>query len=254
MLSRSALTISLRSVAITGALVAALPALAQPSPPPPPPPGTIDADGRVFNDAAPVMIPAPPPPMAPAYAQSGYPAQGGYDRAAWDRARADWLDECRANHRPRGRGNTIGGALVGGLVGGIVGNAVAGHGDKTLGTVAGAAVGAAAGGALGSSADRRNEARAMDYCEAYLERHLNYGYGQPGYGYAYQPMTVMVPVAMVPVQPVTRPAPAQPRECKETQVIEEWVPVAGPARRYIPRRPAPAKRIYRAPDKRIPID
>lgn len=247
---RSTLTASVTVVV----LAVAVPALAQPSPLPPPP-GTVDAARRVYGDAAPVMIPAPPPPMAAGYAQPGYAQLQGYDRAAWERARSDWLDECRANHRSRGHGNTIGGAVVGGLVGGILGNAVAGRGDKTLGTVAGAAVGAVAGGAVGRSADRRHTARAMDYCETYLERHMGQGngYAQPGYAYAYQPMTVMIPVAMTAMQPVAQPAPAEPRECKETQVIEEWVPVAGPARRIIPRRPAPARRIYRAPDKRVPI-
>lgn len=198
---------------------------------------------------------APMPPMVDGNAM---PAQPRYDQAAWDQARADWLDECRANHRRDRRGNTIGGALIGGVAGGILGNVIAGRGDKTVGTVVGAVAGAAAGGAIGSSADRRQERRAMDYCESYLERHMGYyghGYGQPGYGYqmAYQPMTVMVPVMMAQPRPVAvPPAPAQ-RECTETQVIDEWVPVAGPAKRIIPRRPAPTKRIRVAPDKRVPI-
>jgi uncharacterized protein YcfJ len=215
----------------------------------------MDAAGRVYGDVT--TIPAPPPPMAAPYGQAAY-GQPRTDTAAWERAREDWLAECRHNNRAR-RGNTLGGALVGGVVGGLLGNAVAGRGDKTLGTVAGAVAGAAAGGALGNGADRRQERRAMDYCESYLERHMGYGYGQGGYGYpaqgysyAYQPMTVMVPVMMVQAQPVAAPAP-QPRECKETQVIEEWVPVAGPARRYIPRRPAPTKRIKVVPDKRVRV-
>jgi uncharacterized protein YcfJ len=197
----------------------------------------------------------PPPPMAPAYAQPQGQAQPGYDRAAWDQARADWLDECRANRRRDRHGNTIGGALIGGAVGAVLGNAVAGRGDKTLGTVAGAVAGAVAGGAIGSSADRRQERRTMDYCESYLERHMGYGgygYAQPGYGYqiAYQPMTGMVPVMMDQPVATAQPAPAT-RECTETQVIEEWVPVGGTGRRIIPpRRHVPDKRI---PDKRIPL-
>lgn len=192
---------------------------------------------------------------APAAAHDGYPypAAPGYDRAAWDQARADWLSECRAN-RSSGRGSgKIGGAIVGGVVGGILGSAVAGRGDKTLGTVAGAAVGAVAGGALGASADRQAERRSLDWCESYLERHMasGYGYGQPGYGYTYgyQPMTVMVPVMMA--QAPAAAAPPQPRECTETQVIEEDVPVPAARRAIPPRaRPVPAKRV---PDKRIPI-
>ena len=234
------------SVALAVMLGAALPAHAQTAP-------VVDADGRTY-DTGPAVIPAPPPPMGPQYAS---PAQPRYDQAAWDQARADWLTECRANQRRDRRGNTIGGALIGGVAGGILGNVIAGRGDKTVGTVVGAVAGAAAGGAIGSSADRRQERRAMDYCESYLERHMGYyghGYGQPGYGYqmAYQPMTVMVPVMMVQQQAV-QPAPAS-RECKETQVIEEWVPVAGPAKRIIPRRPAPTKRIRVVPDKRIPLN
>ena len=237
---------SIRSVQVAAVLAAvtltAIPAQAQSSPPPPP---MVDAGGRSY-DGAPAMIPAPLPPMGAQ--QMPYPAQPQFDQASWERARADWLDECRYNHRRDSRGKTVGGALIGGVLGGIAGNVIAGRGDKTLGTVAGAAVGAVAGGAIGNSADRRQDRRAMDYCEAYLERYTNYGYGRPGYGtgytYAYQPMTVMVPVMMVPVQAVATAKPA-PRECTETQVIEEWVPVGG-SKRYIP----PRKRV---PDKRIPI-
>lgn len=197
-----------------------------------------------------ITVAAPP---AAAHDGHAYPAAPGYDRAAWDQARADWLSECRANRSGGRNAGKIGGAVVGGVVGGILGSAVAGRGDKTLGTVAGAAVGAVAGGALGASADRQAERRSLDWCESYLERHMagSYGYGQPGYGtaYGYQPMTVMVPVMMA--QAPVAAAPPQPRECTETQVIEEDVPVPA-ARRVIPprARPVPAKRV---PDKRIPI-
>ncbi|MEQ1541250.1 MAG: glycine zipper 2TM domain-containing protein [Novosphingobium sp.] len=247
---RNASTLAKAAAALT-VLVLAAPAWAQSAPQPA---GTVDAEGRVYGDMP--VVHAPPPPMAAPYGQPGA-VQPRYDTAAWERAREDWLAECRYNNRGR-RGNTLGGALVGGVVGGLLGNAVAGRGDKTLGTVAGAVAGAAAGGALGNGADRRQERRARDYCESYLERHMGYGpagYGYPaqGYAYAYQPMTVMVPVMTVQVQPVGAPAP-QPRECKETQVIEEWVPVAAPARRYIPRRPAPDKRVKIVPDKRVRVN
>jgi hypothetical protein len=49
------------------------------------------------------------------------------------------------------------------------------------------------------------------------------------------------------VQPA--PAPAQPRQCEETVVTEEWVDV--PAKRIIPPRPRPSKRV---PDKRVRIN
>lgn len=247
---RPTASILAKAAVAAGLIALAAPALAQSAPPA----GTVDAEGRVYGDMP--VVHAPPPPMAAPYGQTGYAqpayAQPGQDRAEWDRAREDWLSECRRNH---GNGNMVGGAVVGGVVGGLLGNAIAGRGDKTLGTVAGAAAGAVAGGALGHGADNR---RARDYCESYLERHMAYaqgGYAQPGYGYpaqgyayGYRPMTVMVPVMMVQAQPAPQP---QQRECKETQVIEEWVPVAGPARRYIPRRPVPAKRVS---DKRVRIN
>lgn len=239
-------TLSARAVlALASSLALALPAHAQSSPPPPMPP-TVDAEGRVYGDVPPAAIPAPPS-MGPGYVQPQY------DRAAWEQARADWLDECRANRRHGRRGNAAGGAVVGGVVGGILGNAVAGRGDRTVGTIAGAAVGAVAGGAIGNSADRRRDRYATDYCESYLARYMSYGYSRSGYGYGYgyRPMMVMVPVAMA--QPTPQPAP-RARECTETQVIEEWVPVAGPARRIIPRRPAPTKRVRVIPDKRITVN
>jgi hypothetical protein len=50
----------------------------------------------------------------------------GYDRAAYEQARADWLAECRANRSSSGK--TVGGVVLGGLVGGVIGNRVAGRG------------------------------------------------------------------------------------------------------------------------------
>lgn len=60
-------------------------------------------------------------------------------------------------------------------------------------------------------------------------------------------MMVLVPVAMTAV--VARVAPQQ--DC--TEVVEEWVPVVRPARRYIPRRVVPDKRVRVYPDKRIRV-
>lgn len=209
----------------------------------------IAAPALAQPDGAPAPDPRPEWPGAP-NVSAPHP---GYDRAAFEQARADWLAECRAN---RGNGKTVGGAVLGGLVGGVIGNRVAGRGNRTVGTVVGAAAGAAAGGAIGSAADRRD---GRDYCEAYLDRYTMSGrgmmgpgtmrYGQPmAWGYA--PMMVMVPVAMVPMA-----APPQPqRECKETVVTEEWVPVPGRHIRYIPPRRVPDKRVKVVPDKRVRVN
>ncbi|MFM5924126.1 MAG: glycine zipper 2TM domain-containing protein [Novosphingobium sp.] len=237
---------TLRTVILGAAALAfASPVLAQqPASLPPPPPGVPDAQGHVYDgpmpDSRPVWNGA-----VPTAAPIG---QAGYDSPAWQQARAEWLAECRSRH---GNGNRVGGAVIGGLIGGVVGNRVAGRGDRVVGTVAGAAVGAMAGGAIGDAADRRS---ARDYCEAYLDQALSrqqaygQGYGQPVYGYGYAPMTVMVPVAYVQTA-----APAQPRECKETVVTEEWVPVRT---RYIPPRPKPRpdKQVKIVPDKRVRIN
>ncbi|GAA4763722.1 glycine zipper 2TM domain-containing protein [Novosphingobium ginsenosidimutans] len=197
--------------------------------------------------AAPALAadqPAPLPPM-PAGSQVMPVGQAGPERAAWEEARADWLAECR--QRFDGTGKLTGG-VVGGLVGGVAGSAIAGRGNRTLGAVVGGVAGAVAGAAIGDSSDRR---RAGDYCESYLDRYMasyssgygSNGYGHPfgqmTYGYAMQPMMVLVPVAMTSVA-----APVAPQEnCTETEVIEEWVPAARPAKRYIPRRSLPDKRL-----------
>ncbi|MBX9645413.1 MAG: glycine zipper 2TM domain-containing protein [Novosphingobium sp.] len=193
------------------------------------------APALAHPDQAP--MPDPRPEWPGAQAPAPHP---GYDRAAYEQSRADWLAECRANRSSSGK--TVGGVVLGGLVGGVIGNRVAGRGNRTVGTVVGAAAGAAAGGAIGNAADRRE---TRDYCEAYLDRYTShapqgyYGHGQQvSWGYA--PVTVMMPVAMVPVA-----APVQPqRECKETIVTEEWVTVPGkPHIRYIPPRRASDKRV-----------
>jgi len=248
---------ALHFVLAAGLAGLAVPALAADQP-------ATDAEGRVFgdtvNDPLPEWKPASaahgqPAPLPPMPAGPGAMPMGhsGQDRVAWEEARADWLAECR--QRFGGKGKVTGGVL-GGLVGGVAGSAIAGRGNRTVGAVVGGVAGAVAGAAIGDSSDRR---RARDYCESYLDRHMasygpgygGYGYGHPHgqmtYGYAMQPMMVMVPVAMTTVA-----APAAPRQdCKETTVIEEWVPVARPAKRYIPRRVVPDKRVRIVPDKRI---
>lgn len=225
----------------------------------------MDAEGRIFGDTvndplpewkqpAPVRVQAPLPPVPTAY-ESASMSRPGADRAAWEEARADWLAECR--QRFGGSGRTTGG-VVGGLVGGIAGSAIAGRGNRTVGAVIGGVTGAVAGAALGNAADRR---RSRDYCESYLDRYMasysqgyannGYGYGyaqgQPVYGYAMQPMMMMVPVMMTTVAvPVAQ-------QQVYTEVIEEWVSVTRPARRYIPRRAVPDKRVRVYPDKRIRV-
>lgn len=242
---------TLHLVLAAGLAGLAMPALAADQP-------ATDAEGRVYGDTVNDPLPdwkaapaahsqaqLPPIPAAPGMAPMGHP---GPDRVAWEEARADWLAECRQRFSGNGR---VTGGVVGGLVGGIAGSAIAGRGNRTVGAVV---AGAVAGAAIGDSSDRRH---ARDYCESYLDRYMAsygqgygaYGYphGQLAYGYAMQPMMVMVPVAMTTVA-----APAAPRQdCTETEVIEEWVPVARPAKRYIPRRVVPDKRVRIVPDKRL---
>ena len=208
-------------------LVLAAPAMAQTMPPPP---GV--ADPRPEWHGGPAATPQPQQPGVP-----------GYDQAAYQQARANWLAECR--RRQAGNGKMVGGAVLGGLVGGVVGNRVAGEGNRTEGTVIGAAAGAMVGGAVGASADRRE---ARDYCEAYLDQYTAqqpvYGHG---YSYGYAPMMVMVPVVMVPVAGQA----AQQRECVETVVTEEWVTVTEKKKKkvhYV--APRPDKRVRVVPDKR----
>lgn len=248
----------LGAAAMAGTLALAAPAAAHEQMPPLPPPGSYDASqaGPGQGDPRPEWRGGPALPGQ--YGQGGH-NQPGYDQAGFDRARADWLAECRSRH---GNGNKVGGAIVGGVLGGVIGHEIAGRGDKTLGTVAGAAVGAVAGGAIGAGADKRSR---MDWCESYLERHMArgpaMGYGQPypaagygyGYGYAYQPVMVPMMVPMMAVQMQAAPAPRQ-KECKETIVTEEWVPVARPHRRYVPARPVPDKRVRIVPDKRVRVN
>ena len=217
-----------------------------------------DAEGRVFGNAPydprPEWKPTPPQqpalPPIPSVDRPGLPAmsQPEQQRIAWEEARADWLAECRARFDHKGRTT---GTIVGGLVGGVAGSAIAGRGNRVVGAIAGGTLGAVAGTAIGNASDKR---RARDYCESYLDDYLarqqsGYGpagYGPTGYGYAYgyamQPVMMMVPVAMVPMA-----VPAAPkRDCKETTVIEEWVTVSHPKRRIIQ-----DKRVRIVPDKRV---
>tara|TARA_A100001391_G_scaffold136353_1_gene95022 strand:+ start:38888 stop:39721 length:834 start_codon:yes stop_codon:yes gene_type:complete len=164
--------------------------------------------------------------------------------------RADWLADCRAIYLREyaeqdddNNGGLLGG-LLGAVIGGLAGNRIAGSGERLAGTAIGAGLGGLAGAVIGSaidSADDDGDARdyaidqADDYCAAYLARYEHGGVG----GY----VAGAYPVMMVPVQTTRRYAP---REI----VHEEWVEVDAaprPARRSIPRRPAPQ------PDKRTPI-
>lgn len=242
----------LAAAALAGSLAVAAPALAQ-SMPAMPPMVSQPVVQPLPAGAPPHAMPPHTMPGAPMAHPGAYhaPAQApGHDPVAWDRAKGDWLAECR--RRMGGSKSKTAGAVIGGLFGGLIGNRVAGRGDRTVGTIAGAAVGAVAGGAIGASADRN---RARDYCEAYLEDSLAgyYGQGQAGYGYGYQQAGygpvhygyAMQPVMMVPVMHHAAP---KARECVETTVIEEWVPVKTRKRTIAPR---PDKRVKIVPDKRV---
>ncbi len=205
------------------AVAVASPAQAQMPPPPPMMHGSMGPmgpmhGGPVYGDQ--VYGGGWAPPMV---------SPGAYQdqRAEWDAQRADWLDECRYNHRER-RHRGLLGAVLGGVVGGVVGHEIAGRDDHVLGTVAGAAVGALAGSAIERASDHR---RASDWCESYLD-------------YYATPQTQMT---MVPM-----PAP-QREPCVET-VTETIEYVDGPRHRYIPPRPHRVihdKRILISPDKRV---
>ncbi len=258
----SSRAIALRFMFAAGLASLAAPVLANHQP-------VTDAEGRVFGNTVSDPLPEWQQPRAVRVAQQLPPMptsygsdpmdQSGMDRAAWEEERADWLAECRQRFGGRGK---VAGGVVGGVVGGIAGSAIAGRGHRTIGAVIGGVTGAVAGAALGDASDR---SRARDYCESYLDRHLasygqsygSSGYANPGQGtyvypqrqvaYAMQPMMVMVPVAMTTVAAQV----VQQQPC--TEVVEEWVPVARPARRYIPRRIAPSKRVRVYPDKRVRI-
>lgn len=213
------------SAALTLAMGAFAPAMAQDGPEP----GTAPAG----PDQRPEWRGGPPPQP-----HGGYQMDPG--------ARDQWLAECR--RRLSARDNGLGGAVIGGLVGGFAGNRIAGRGNRTVGTVAGAAVGAAAGMAIDKAEDN---GRVRDQCEAYLDDYYayyarsgygyqGYGYASPGYGYG---CCNARPMMMVPV---TMPARTKP-ECTET-VEYEYVDV--PVRAKPRPSPAPDKRVKVVPDKR----
>lgn len=200
-------------------------------PPPPPAPPADMPDAEM------------PPPAAP---QAYYPPE-------YQQAREEWLAECRRRHSDNG----LGGALIGGAIGGFAGNRIAGKGNRTVGTIAGAAAGAMAGAAIDKAED---SAQARDACEDYLAHYSQpmpaYGHGYPAYpgpiypayghphghgccqpaayGYAYGPV-MMVPV-MLPA-----------RKCHKKAMTEEVVEER-PARRYIPAKRVPDKRVKITPN------
>lgn len=210
------------------------------------------AAGIALAVAAPALgqdrpVPGAPPPgpdMRPEWtgAAAGHPPR---PPMIADRARENWLMECRRRISPRDDG--VGGAVIGGVLGGVAGNRIAGRGNRTVGTVAGAAVGAVAGAAIDKAEDR---GRIRDECETYLDDYNayysqgGYAYGQPGYGYpAYGQGACCQPMTMVPAY---RPSPP---ECTETvEYVYEDVPVRPKARRI------PSKRVKVVPDKRVRVN
>lgn len=209
---------------VAAALLSATPVLAQDNPP---------------MDEAPIYIPPPAHEHAVPAAQGIGWAPG--QQEAYARARVAWLGECRRRmamaYDREDRG--IGGGLIGAVFGGLLGNRIAGRHDRAFGTIAGAAVGAVAGAAI-DRAEGRAQPGGSDYCESYLDYYSYTGtYQQPSH-----------PMMMHPMVHAARGA-APRQDCTEEVVYEDVeVPVTQPARRVIPRRPAPAKRV---PDKRIPL-
>lgn len=237
------------------------------------PPVPVDPSVKTLPDApdTPVIAnpaPAYPAPVypAPAYPVAAYPApqmapNATYTGSApaslppeYQQARADWVAECVDRYRDDrrdGNGGLIGG-LIGSVLGGFAGNRIDDHGDRWAGTLIGAGIGGVAGAVLGTVAGksrRRNDDKAIAWCEDYLARHSSapayggpqygaYGYGQP-YGYGQQSYG---PVMMVPMMvPKKRNC-----DCRETMVEEVIEP--RPISRYIPPR-APDKRIKLVPAK-----
>ena len=157
-------------------------------------------------------LPMPPVPQAPALPQPAMPPMGHHPmaqqpmvmpapqgvmpaapQADYQRARADWLNECTSRYledRRDGNGGILGG-LLGAVIGGVAGNRIAGHGDRLAGTLIGGGAGGIAGVLIGSAIDRgrlsKREDEALDWCEDYLARNSQQApaqYAQP-YPYAY---------------------------------------------------------------------
>lgn len=221
----------LASLLLAASVVTATPALAQNAPPPYPLPAHPMADSR------------------PDWNRVNWaPGQ----RESYERARAGWLDECRRRMAPAyaERDDGVGGGLIGALFGGLIGNRLGGRHNRTFGTIAGAAVGGVAGAAIDKAEDRDRPAES-GYCESYLDYYSYTGtYQHGGHGQG-QPVMMMTMAPMGGhMQHAAYQGPAKP-ECTEEVVYEDVdVPVTQPARRMIPRRPAPTKRM---PDKRIPL-
>lgn len=189
--------------------------------------------------------PLPPQPRhGMAYAHPPHD-QGGHLRDEHERARADWLAECRRRQQAdRGRG----GAAIGAVVGGIAGNRLAGRGNRTVGTIAGAAVGAVAGTAIDRAED---QGKARDWCETYLDTYqARYSQPQPWMSYPHHAAgaVTMVPMMLVPLAPGTDHA----QNCRET-VTYEYVDVPVRTRRTPAPRPAARKPVRIVPDKRIKL-
>lgn len=145
---------------------------------------------------------------SPAAAQaSGSPAaaEPGYDRAAYENARADWLTVCRHNQRSSGNDRASRKML-----GGMSGNRTTGRGHRVLST---AFPRESAGTTMG---------QAHDYCEAYLN-----SYPQPAMTapMAAQPQqapctetTVTEEWVTDPARPQTIPRPAPPRRLPDKRI------------------------------------
>ncbi len=205
------------------------------------------------------QMPAPAlPPMPGDMAATPAGPAGAYP-PEYQRARAEWVNECsrryRSDHRRGGEGGIIGG-LLGAVAGGIAGNRIDNHGSRLAGTLIGAGVGGVAGAVIGSVIDRggksKAENEALDWCEDYLARNsAPQGYGQP---YAYPPMAyqgmnyamaypygppMMMQPVMIPVQ-----------RCHEHEVVERVVekPVY---RTVTKRRIIREKRVKMQPTKTV---
>lgn len=135
----------------------AAPALAQQGPPPPPgmpPMGAVDANGNYYGAD-------PRPEWHGDQQRIPAPQAAGYDRAAFEQARADWLAVCRRNH---GNGDMVG------------------------------------RGRHHSGADAYGHDWCEAYLDRYTTWQTVPVAGTGTVSYGYAPMTVMVPVAYVQTQ------------------------------------------------------
>lgn len=154
------------------------------SPASPGPQGMIDPRPEWPGDAPQPQRQSPAPVLA-----QGAPgaAQTGFDRAAFERAKADWLQQCNRNLN--------GGKLVGGAPLGSLGA----HGARTAST---------------GTPDPR---AWSEYCSAYLNYHI----AQQGQAYEVNGMQVMlVPLVSLPVIALAQGGVGA-AGCTETSEIEE---------------------------------